>query len=137
MLQIVIVALIPIYFLSWGTGYVEGILFKRYLRSDHPEIADVHYPGLLRGSIYQQLKTMAWLWKRQYLDIGDAELTQRADIHRRINCVALGLMLVSILGLLIGGPRVFSDVQKENKEAEKVKTQRSALAALSSMSPVS
>jgi hypothetical protein len=118
MLQIVIVALIPIYFLSWGTGCVEGILFKRYLRRNHPEIADVHYPGLLRGSIYQQLKTIAWLWKREYVDVGDAGLIQRANIHRRINLVALGLMLISIIGLLIGGPRVFSNDQNETKEAE-------------------
>lgn len=117
-LQIVIVALIPIYFLSWGTGCVEGILFKRYLRRNHPEIADVHYPGLLRGSIYQQLRTTAWLWKRQYIDLDDSDLIQRADIHRRINMVVLGLMLISIIGLLFGGPRVFSDVQKETKEAE-------------------
>lgn len=120
MLQIVIVALIPIYFLSWGTGCVEDILFKMYLRRSHPEIADVQYPGILRGSIYQQLKTIAWLWKRKYVDVGDAGLIQRADIHRRIKFVALGLMLGSIIGLLIGGPRVFSVGQKETKEAEQV-----------------
>jgi hypothetical protein len=119
-LQIAIASLIPIYFLSWGTGCVEGIMFKRYLRKNHPQLADVHYPGLLRGSIYQQLKTIAWLWKREYVAVGDTGLIRRADIHRSINLVAVGLMLMSIIGLLIGGPRVFSNDKNETKEAEQV-----------------
>ncbi len=116
--EMIIAALIPIYFLSWGAGFLEGILFRRYLRRNHPNIADIHYPGLLRGSIYQQLKTISWLWKRKYVEVADEGLIQRADIHRRINLVTIGLMLISIIGLLIGGARVLSDVQEETKEAE-------------------
>lgn len=117
-LQIVIVALIPIYFLSWIAGCVETIIFGRYLRKNHPAVAALHAPGMFNSDVMQQLKTTAWIWKRQYVDVGDEGLILRADIHRRISLISLGLMVTSIIGLLIGAPKVFSESPKETKEAE-------------------
>jgi hypothetical protein len=117
-LQIVIIALIPIFFLSWAIGCIENIIFGRYLRKNHPEVAVVHAPGILKSSSHQQFKTIVWLWKRQYVDVGDEGLIQRADFHRRTSLIAVGLMVPSMIGLVIGGPKVFSDNPKEAKEAE-------------------
>ena len=119
-LEAIIVAMIPIYFLSWITGGIEGILFAKFLRSNYPDVAAVHYPGILKGSIPQQLKTTAWLWKRQYIEIGDTSLARRADGHRKITLIVLCLMVTSGIVLIVGGQRVFSDPKHGTEEAEQV-----------------
>ncbi len=121
-LQIAIVAVILIYFLSWAVGCVDTITFGRYLRKHHPSLASVHAPGVFKTSIHQQLKSIAWLWKRKYVDVGDADLTKRADMHRRINFLAFAIMVISMIVLFIGGPKVFSEVSNTPKEAEQAGT---------------
>jgi len=118
--QTVIDALRPIYFLSWCVGCVEILMFRRYLRRAHPELAAIHCPGLLRGSIHQQLKTMNWVWKRQYADTGDASLIRRADLHRKLILIVIGLMVMSIPGFVIAGQQAFSAPQNALPSAEQI-----------------
>ena len=91
--------LVALYFGVWTIGFVESWLFARYMRKNHPKIAAEYFPGLFHSSIIQQLRTNKWVKTRSYTDIGDENLTRRADLHRLIS----GAATKFIFGALIIG----------------------------------
>jgi len=65
---------------------------------------------------------MNWVWKRQYADTGDASLIRRADLHRNLILIVLGLMVMSVPGFVIAGPQAFAAPQNDNPSTEQVET---------------
>jgi len=100
-LESIIVCVAIVYFMSWLTGVIEGVLFNSFMRKSFPTIADEHFPGLLKTSIFQQRETRTWLKNRKYVDQGSVGLTKRADLHRMIRGFAFWVMIGSFLALIL------------------------------------
>jgi hypothetical protein len=86
---------------SWLVGVVDTIRFSRYIRRAHPQIAEEHFPGILEGSIAQQRRTAKWMKSRGYAEVGDEELTRRADRHSKISGIASRIMISALVILVI------------------------------------
>jgi hypothetical protein len=97
-----IVLIFPLYFIIWGTGAINGMMFRSYFRKKHPEIAQEVFPSMLERSISSGFKARLYLKNREYAKIPDPEFVKRCDIHRLINriCiwgVGVGLVLIAVL----------------------------------------
>jgi len=98
-LEILIGAAIAIYFIAWAIGAIESILFCRYMRRRFPDLAREYFPGVLGTSISQQNRTSGWLRRREYAAEGDAGLTARADLHRKVSKVTLGVVVLGLIAI--------------------------------------
>jgi hypothetical protein len=94
-----------IFFVSWLIGVVGSLRFSQYVRRTHPSIAKEHFPGILHGSIAQQLRTQRWMKTRGYSKVGDEELTHRADRHSKISGVVSKTMMCAMVVLVLS--RIF------------------------------
>jgi len=103
MRDIVLTITALIFFVSWLIGVVDGLRFSRYIKRAHPRIAAEHFPGILEGSIAQQRRTQKWMKSRGYSEVGDEELTHRADRHSKISGVAFRIMIFSMVILFVAG----------------------------------
>jgi hypothetical protein len=88
----------PLYVVIWFCGAANELIFRRYFRKKHPEIAREVFPTILNKSIGSDLRGWRYVWKRGYATIPDPEFVKRCDTHRLIGriCfagVALGLIL--------------------------------------------
>lgn len=92
-----------VFFASWVVGIVDGLVFRRYLRQAHPEIADELFPGILHGSISQQFRTQKWMKNRRYEEAGDPDLTLKADRHQLLSGVAFKVMIGTMVTLFAYG----------------------------------
>jgi hypothetical protein len=92
-----------VFFASWLIGVIDGLRFSRYIRRAHPSIAEEHFPGILEGSIAQQGRTAKWMKSRGYSEVGDEELTRRADRHSKISGVAFRIMICAMVILFVAG----------------------------------
>ena len=90
-----------IFFVSWLIGVVASLRFSHYVRRTHPSIAKEHFPGILHGSIAQQLRTQKWMKSRGYSEAGDAEFTHRADRHSKISGFAFKTMICAMVILVV------------------------------------
>lgn len=90
-----------IIFTSWLIGVIDTLRFSRYIRRAHPQIAEEYFPGILKGSITQQRRTAKWMKSRGYTEVGDEELTHRADLHAKISSTASRIMISAMVLLVI------------------------------------
>lgn len=120
MLETIAFLLLCIFFIAWCSGVIERQLFSRFIWKEFPEVAAKHFPGVLKGSIHQQMKTAGWLWNRTYTKLDEPRLTERANLHRKVSFTAIGIMLAVMLALLLVGAIHFAgDISETAQPAVK------------------
>jgi hypothetical protein len=117
-LESTFMGLFVVYLLAWAVGAVEGILFGRFLRREHPEIAKIHAPGFLRGNLSSGFRSTGWILSRRYRTEDLATLNHRGDLHRRFLLGSLSVMLLTVVGMFIVGSQIANKPKGSNEEAE-------------------
>lgn len=117
-LDFVFVGLVVLYFAAWVVGGVEGILFRRFLRREHPDLSEVHAAGLLRSSILDQFRSLGWILRRRYREVQRPNLTRRGDLHLRFLVASIAIIVLSVAGILIVSPHIAGRTQDRPENAE-------------------
>ncbi len=98
--QPLLVIITIIYFFSWVIALVEQILFQRFIKNNYPILCAEYFPSFFKRSTFTTFKRMGWILKKRYLAEGDADLTSRANLHRKTMGLFM-LLMFTIMGSFV------------------------------------